>query len=74
MGVGRGCLGLVWMGGRGSGVETLGGRELYQGGGWSRLVRRWAFLRWLLWVIPFGGHFFYSGHIRCRCLLFGFGY
>jgi hypothetical protein len=31
VGVGRGCLGVVWMGGHGSGVETQCGWELYQG-------------------------------------------
>lgn len=50
------CLGVVSMDGRGSGVETLCGREPLQG-----VVRRWVFLWWLLWVIPCGDRLCYSG-------------
>ena len=54
VGVREGYLGVTSMGGRGFGVETLCGREIFQG-----MVRRWVFLWWL--VIPCGGRFCFSG-------------
>jgi hypothetical protein len=57
MGVRGGCLGVVLMDGNGSGVETLCGRELFQG-----VVTRWVFLWWWwLWVIPCGSRHCFSG-------------